>query len=425
MRLFPRHTDASVGVRRGAWRAGVRALLASVLFCVAPSFCSGQSHDVLCNDGYGKFEVKFTTGVTVRVGPAKNGELSRRVCEATLTWDKQSLSVVSAASQVDIDVLGVDLGLGQPVVAFQTKKKSDLHSYMKYEIYSLRKPPRLLRTINGGDFFGAADTDLDGRIEIWTGDASAVDGFEGLTPDEFDFAPTLALRFEHHRLVDVSSEFRPRFDDQVAEVRARLDSQDLTDFKNSDGKLSGAPSLSTERLPSLRRTKIQILEIVWSYLNSGREQLAWHALAEMWPAADLERIRAALRDSQDGGIRGQVDDVSPGISRLGLRKFAYIYDAVNHIEGRSFSSNSSTADVLPQPILLMRPPPSDAENALPNAEESLDLVVDAAGKVRSAKAVGAIEPELINATARWKFIPAFKEGRPVACRLRFAVTPLR
>jgi hypothetical protein len=73
----------------------------------------------------------------------------------------------------------------------------------------------------------------------------------------------------------------------------------------------------------------------------------------------------------------------------------------------------------------MRPPPSDAENALPNAEESLDLVVDAAGKVRSAKAVGAIEPELINATAQWKFIPAFKEGRPVACRLRFAVTPLR
>ncbi|MGA2414536.1 MAG: hypothetical protein ABSF59_08800 [Candidatus Sulfotelmatobacter sp.] len=78
---------------------------------------------------------------------------------------------------------------------------------MKYEIYSLRKPPRSLRTINGGDFFGAADADLDGRIEIWTGHAGAVDAFEGLTPGEFDFAPTLALRFEHRRPVDVSSEF--------------------------------------------------------------------------------------------------------------------------------------------------------------------------------------------------------------------------
>jgi hypothetical protein len=34
-----------------------------------------------------------------------------------------------------------------------------------------------------------------------------VDAFEGLTPGEFDFAPTLALRFEHRRPVDVSSEF--------------------------------------------------------------------------------------------------------------------------------------------------------------------------------------------------------------------------
>jgi len=48
-----------------------------------------------------------------------------------------------------------------------------------------------------------------------------------------------------------------------------------------------------------------------------------------------------------------------------------------------------------------------------------------AGKVRSAKTVGAFEPGLVDATAQWKLIPAFKRGRPVAGRLRFAVTPLR
>jgi hypothetical protein len=59
------------------------------------------------------------------------------------------------------------------------------------------------------------------------------------------------------------------------------------------------------------------------------------------------------------------------------------------------------------------------------AELLLDLVIDSAGKVRSAEPAGKVkwvDPELINAASTWKFIPAFKDGRPVASRLRLDVS---
>ena len=82
-----------------------------------------------------------------------------RSCSGTLAWDGGDLPVSTEMSQLDVDVLGADLGLGTPVVAFQVKK-SAADWDMTYLIYSLQKPPQLLRTITGGDFFRAADTDL-------------------------------------------------------------------------------------------------------------------------------------------------------------------------------------------------------------------------------------------------------------------------
>jgi hypothetical protein len=87
------------------------------------------------------------------------------------------------------------LGLGSPVVALEVKRSS-ADPLMEYDIYSLKEPPQKLRTITGGDFFRAAATDLNGRIEIWTADAGAIDNFENLPLSTFDFAPMIVLRFE-------------------------------------------------------------------------------------------------------------------------------------------------------------------------------------------------------------------------------------
>ena len=84
------------------------------------------------------------------------------------------------------------------------------------------KTPKLLRTLTGGSFFGVADTDLDGHVEIWTEDTAAVKGFDNLTLAELDFAPPMVLRFEKGKLLDVSSEFVPDFDKRIEALRSQL-----------------------------------------------------------------------------------------------------------------------------------------------------------------------------------------------------------
>src|SRR5258708_21814966 len=294
-------------------RCSTMTLVWLAFLCLIPSLCRAQIQDLLCTEGSGSFEAAFpgVTGVKVRVGAAKKSGLAIRLCEATISWDQHNDVVATAAYQLDVDAFGVDLGVGVPVVAFQVKKSS-ADCCMRYQIYSLQKPSRLLRTITGGDFFSSADTNLDGRVEIWSHDAAAVAGFETFVLGEFDAPPTIVLRFEQGRLLDASSEFQTYFHDEIAKIREKIDQQELLDFKSSNGALTPPTALSVEQLHRLRRVKARVLEIVWAYLYSGREQEAWRSLAEMWPAADVERIRTAVLDARAHGIRTQVDGVSSG-----------------------------------------------------------------------------------------------------------------
>jgi hypothetical protein len=289
---------------------------------------------------------------------------------------------------------------------------------MDYAIYSLQKPPRLLGAITGGGFFSASDVDLDGTVEILTDDAAAVDGFENLTLGELDFAPTVVFRFANGQLHDVSSEFQSYFDDEIAKTRSGIHAQDLDDFKNSDGALVAIrTTASTEQLHRLRMMKIKVLEIVWAYLYSGREEDAWRSLAQMWPPADVARIRAALLKTRARGILSEAEGASAVAPRR-KKKHAQVFDAVSRSE-----LGSKLEVVPPEAILLQRPPISEQQA---QAELFLDLIVDESGKVRSAEAVGKVkrvDPELISAALTWKFIPAFKDGRAVVSRLRIAVSP--
>jgi len=390
------------------------------LFGATLCICQTEGRSVLCNDGDGIFDAKFRTGVRVHVGAARNGELAARACAAKLGWENQELVVATGVSQLDVDAFGADLGDGVPVAAFQIKK-SDNECCMEYAIYSLEKPPRLLRTITGGEFFSASDVDLDGRVEIWTNDAAAVNGFENLALGEMDSAPSVVFRFAHGQLLDVSAEFQSYFDDEIARIRGGIHPQDLEDFKGSDGKPTAMAPSTAERLHRLRIAKIKALEIVWAYLYSGREQDAWRSLAEMWPAADLDRIRGAVVDARARGIHGQADGTSAGPPR-GRKKHAPIFDAV-----RTAGPGRKLEVIPPRAILLRRPPVMDIQQqGLPEPELFLDLVIDASGKVRSANPAAkmkGVAPDLINAALTWKFIPAFRDDRPVASRLRIGVSP--
>ena len=410
-------------------------------FCVLSNVCNSETQDAVCTHGSGSFASTSATGVTVSVGAVKNEGFARRVCEARLMWDKQRLQVEPQAWQVDVDVMGADLGLGTPVVALQIKK-SDVDSLVRYEIYSLTKPPRKLRTITGGDIFRASDTNLDGHIEIWTSDAGTVDGFERLPLSALDFAPAIALRFENRRLVDVSSEFQSHYDRQIETLRSQLDARQLSEFKSSDGNLSTISPLNMEEKRRLVATKIKVLEVVWSYLYSGREQDAWKALADMWPSADFDRIRTSIQNAREHGIRSEVDGVSNGLSHPYTEKHESIFnetpdsptddqklaiDALHQSQLYSFGkSNNAThtdtaADTKPMPILFMIPPPPENLEAALKEGVVVSLVIDSAGKVWSAQADAKLNTYFADASAGWKFVPALKGGHPVASRLRLMV----
>src|SRR5579872_6130065 len=196
---------------------------ASVLFSLlAAGACAAQTRPDICNSGGGSFSATFRTGVSARVAPARNDEgFATRRCEAGLSWDDQTLVVAESAAEIDVDVFGADLGLGAPVVAFELLQ-SETDCCMTYQIYSLAKPPALLRTIHAGERISAADTDLDGRVEIWTDDDATTRGFDGLPAQVFDLAPPVVLRFENGHLLDVSSEFAPAFDEQIALLRSAI-----------------------------------------------------------------------------------------------------------------------------------------------------------------------------------------------------------
>ena len=376
---------------------------------------------MLCSDGYGSFNSKFATGITVSVEPVRKSAFASRVCSASLNWKGGGFTVTPKASEVDIDVLGADLGLGSPVVALEIRNLGS-DKLVQYEIYSLKKPAQKLRTLTGGDYFNAADTDLDGRVEIWTDDAAAIDGFESLPLSRFDAAPTMVLRFEKNRLLDVSAEFQPEYDRQIEALKTELDRQQLSRFKSSDGKLADRYALPVNEMHELINTKIKVLEIVWAYLYSGREQEAWSTLTAMWPASDVDRIRASIQKVRADGMRSQLDGVALRPSGLHPKKHAMIFEAELDYD-KNDSGKMFEVDSAPQEILLRRPPPPSAARASFKTETVLYLVVDAAGKVQKAQPAGQADKDLLAATAGWKFIPAFKDGRPVASHMRYGVTP--
>jgi hypothetical protein len=417
----------------------LRALRRFVLALAACVSASAQSPQVVCDHGIGHFGATYLTGVTVRVAPVKSGAFATRACQAELRWGANRTVAVPSAAQIDIDVLGADLGFGTPVVAFVVQPTQD-DTRKNYEIWSLDKNPRSLHTLTGEISYRAVDADFNGQVALWTTDTAAtqdLDDHLNLPP------PTVALKFDHGHLLDISSWYRPAYDLQIVALRAHLTAQDLADLRNSDTQPTQAAQLS--------QTKATLLQIVEAYLYSSRPERAWAELESAWPAPDIPRIKAALLTARARGIAALTTNTTPrplpakwleparlyqylkpsGQPDSSGGRLTYHAPGISGSEGPVLVKDPSAlplyaADKDPVAITLWRPTPSPQEQSLPLQDETVLLIIDAAGKVRSARMLSpAADPELLRAAADWKFIPASLDGKPVAYQLTMTVSLLR
>lgn len=88
--------------------------------------------------------------------------------------------------------------------------------------------------------------------------------------------------------------------------------------------------------------------------------------------------------------------------------------SVGHYD--SMDLGASYSSTKPQEILLKIPPPRDPQQW--NEEKDMELVIDEAGKVRSARMQGEPYQSWIDTSAGLKYIPAFKDRHPKVFRLR-------
>lgn len=380
-----------------------------VLWLVTTSSAWAQTAEPLCRaEAIHGFSGTSRTGVAVRVGADKVQGFATHSCAAELRFDKKTITVAERAAEVDLDMLDASLDESGPVAAFQIKQ-SDTSCCVTYRVYGLKRGPQLVSELSGGSHFVAKDVPLDGKIELWTDDAAAVNGFDGISLSQLDFVPTYVLRFYDGRWYNVSSEFVGFYDEEIAKLQAQIKPDALGEFLRSDGVLR-VESISTvaelSGLSSMRRTKIAVLEIVWAYLYSGRSQDAWRVLDEMWPASDRERVRNAILEVQQHGMAKQFSSQAPPLeTQIKEKKSKVLIYQLKDDHNR-----------VAQPIFIRFSEPF-------RGSYSLQFVVDKAGKVHSVAGDGVEPPaEVLAAAARWKFIPAWHSGMSVASKVNLTVS---
>ena len=167
------------------------------------------------------------------------------------------------------------------------------HCCYTYEIVSLGETPVILRPIqNESPFFFFKDP-ASKQFRILTSDG-AFDYFDGMCHACAPF-PRVVLQVDNSGLHDVSANFVEQYDSEIALARAKIAEGDIQKFIVAD----------------FEDAKKVVLEIVFSYLYSGREAEAWQTLGEMWPAGDRERIKALILKTRANGILSKLAKTGP------------------------------------------------------------------------------------------------------------------
>ena len=234
-------------------------------------------------------------GYSVRLArSSKRGER----CQALVT---ESTSKTSHAKTVAKDwalsinrLSGTDInGDGKPELIVQGYS-GGAHCCYTYRIISLSSGLPLIREIHDQAPVLFVKRD-DGSTEIHAGDG-VFDYF--LLPHADSVIPQIFLRLNGDKFVDTSGEHVAEYDKQIEKARSELGAADLDKLRKSTYN----QNMLIDQLPTVKK----VLTIVLNYLYSGRDEQAWQALADMWPPADVERVKKLIIERRSRGLLSQV-----------------------------------------------------------------------------------------------------------------------
>lgn len=220
-----------------------------------------------------------------------NGE---KACQAYLV-DKGGHQT-ALLSDRDVSVYegtGEDIfGKGNPALILEGFS-GGTHCCYTYQLIDLAEKPVVLAPIeNASPFFFFKDP-ASQQFRIMASDGAFAD-FDGMCFDCAPF-PRVVLRGDAAGLRDVSADFVEQYDSEIALARAKIGHGKIRKFEVADFK----------------DAKGVVLEIVYSYLYSGREQQAWQTLDEMWPPPDRERIKELIINTRAKGLLSQLSKTRP------------------------------------------------------------------------------------------------------------------
>lgn len=249
--------------------------------------------------GYQLHPERFT-GFTLRLRPGTKTPTDR--CRATITSAKGTVTTAARDWALTVDkISGADInGDGKPDLVIDGFS-GNLRCCFTYTIVDLGGTARVLRKIESKSPL-TFEKQADGTVLI-RGSEISLDYF--LVPHPMAVIPQVILRLQGDSLVDVSGQFQPEYDKLIDDARGQLTSADLEKFRHSRYN----DKLFTDQLPTVRR----VLTIVLNYLYSGREEQAWKALEELWPASDQGRVKGLILERRGRGLLAQVKGPSAGM----------------------------------------------------------------------------------------------------------------
>ena len=220
-------------------------------------------------------------------------------CQALLSGkgiEKPGVPVASDWSLTVDKISGSDVnGDGKPELVIEGYSGGD-RCCLTYSVISLSNPPRVLRKIETLSPL-TFDRLADGKLVIRGADTT-FDYF--IVPHSVAVIPQVLFRLDGDRLIDAGSQFTEQYDQKIAEARGKLTPEDLEKFRQAHYN----DKMFTDQISTVQN----ILTIVLNYLYSGREEQAWKALQDLWPASDQSRIKALILERRNRGLISQLKD---------------------------------------------------------------------------------------------------------------------